>query len=62
VGAADDKVSIAVASDESLDATLTVKSLAALVGGGGGGSPRLALAGGRDASGIERVLAAAADL
>ncbi|MGA2432511.1 MAG: alanine--tRNA ligase, partial [Acidimicrobiales bacterium] len=62
VGAADDKVSIAVASDESLDAESTVKSLAALVGGGGGGSPRLALAGGRDVSGIERVLAAAADL
>jgi alanyl-tRNA synthetase len=62
VGAAEDKVSIAVASDESLDAQSTVKSLAALVGGGGGGSPRLALAGGRDTSGIERVLAAAADL
>jgi alanyl-tRNA synthetase len=62
VGAADDKVSIAVASDESLDAQATVKSLAGLVGGGGGGSARLALAGGRDASGIDRVLAAAADL
>ncbi|MFZ1061865.1 MAG: alanine--tRNA ligase, partial [Acidimicrobiales bacterium] len=33
VGAADDKVSIAVASDESLDAQSTVKTLAALVGG-----------------------------
>jgi alanyl-tRNA synthetase len=62
VGSAEDKVSIAVASDESLDAQSTVKTLAALVGGGGGGSPRLALAGGRDASGIDRVLAAAADL
>jgi hypothetical protein len=29
------------------------------VGGGGGGSARLALAGGRDASGIEAVLVAA---
>jgi alanyl-tRNA synthetase len=62
VGASDEKVSIAVASDESLDAQGTVKSLAALVGGGGGGSSRLALAGGRDASGIDKVLAAAANL
>ena len=62
VGAAEDKVSIAVASDESLDAQSTVKSLAALVGGGGGGSARLALAGGRDTSSIDKVLVAAADL
>jgi alanyl-tRNA synthetase len=62
VGAFDDKVSIAVASDESVDATSSVKQLAALVGGGGGGSPRLALAGGRDPSGIDAVLNAAAAL
>ena len=62
VGAAEDKVSIAVASDESLDAQSTVKSLAALVGGVGGGSARLALAGGRDTSSIDKVLVAAADL
>ncbi len=62
VGASDEKVSIAVATDESLDAQATVKTLAALVGGGGGGSPRLALAGGRDASSIDKVLAAAAAL
>jgi alanyl-tRNA synthetase len=62
VGASDEKVSIAVATDESLDAQTTVKTLAALVGGGGGGSPRLALAGGRDASSIDKVLAAAAAL
>lgn len=61
-GTDQEKVSIAVASDESLDAQATVKSLAALVGGGGGGSARLALAGGRDASSIPKVLAAAAAL
>ena len=58
----DAKVSIAVASDDTLDAHVTVKELAALVGGGGGGSPRLALAGGRDAAGIDRVLIAASAL
>ena len=62
VGASDAKVSLAVASDETLDAQATVKSLAGLVGGGGGGSPRLALAGGRDVEGIDRVLAAAQQL
>jgi alanyl-tRNA synthetase len=61
-GANDAKVSIAVASDETLDAQNTVKELAALVGGGGGGSPRLALAGGRDVDGIDRVLIAASAL
>jgi alanyl-tRNA synthetase len=62
VGSADEKVAIAVATDGSLDASVTVKSLAALVGGGGGGSPRLALAGGRDASSIDKVLDVAANL
>jgi len=62
VGAFEDKVSIAVASDESLDATASVKALASLVGGGGGGSARLALAGGRDPHGIDAVLSAAAAL
>lgn len=62
VGTSDDKVSIAVASDESLDATQTVKDLAKFVGGGGGGAPHLALAGGRDPSGIDAVLHAAAAL
>jgi alanyl-tRNA synthetase len=61
-GAFEDKVSIAVASDETLDATACVKALASLVGGGGGGSARLALAGGRDARGIDAVLSAAAAL
>jgi alanyl-tRNA synthetase len=62
VGALDDKVSIAVASDSSLDATTVVKQLAPLVGGGGGGSAQLALAGGRDPRGIDAVLSAAAAL
>jgi len=59
VGAHEDKVSLAVATDESLDAVAVVKSLAPLVGGGGGGSARLALAGGRDPGGIDAVLVAA---
>lgn len=62
VGSVDTKVSIAVASDETLDAQRIVKDLAALVGGGGGGSARLALAGGRDVAGIERILVAASAL
>ena len=62
VGTSDDKVSIAVASDKSLDATQAVKDLAKFVGGGGGGAPHLALAGGRDPSGIDAVLHAAAAL
>jgi alanyl-tRNA synthetase len=61
-GAVDEKVAIVVASDESLNAQSTVKELAALVGGGGGGSASLALAGGRDVNGIDRVLAAATKL
>jgi alanyl-tRNA synthetase len=62
VGTSDDKVAIAVATDDSLDAVATVKKLAAFVGGGGGGSSRIALAGGRDSSGIDAVLGAAAEL
>ena len=62
VGDNDGKVAVAVASDESLDAQVTVKQLASYIGGGGGGSPRLALAGGRDVAGIEALLVAAAAL
>ena len=58
-GLADGKVAIAVATDESLDAVKVVKELAPMVGGGGGGSSRVALAGGRDPSGIDKVVAAA---
>jgi len=62
VGENDDKVSLAVATDGSLDASSTVKSLASHVGGGGGGSARLALAGGRDPRGIDAVVVAAKEL
>ncbi len=62
VGADGDKVAIAVASDGTLDAAEAVKSLAQKVGGGGGGSARLALAGGRDAGGIDEVILLAKSL
>lgn len=62
VGAHEGKVAIAVASDETLDAAATVKSLAHFVGGGGGGSARVALAGGRNPDGIDAVLVAAKNL
>ena len=62
VGAFEGKVVLVVASDNTLDAGATVKQLAPLVGGGGGGSKDLALAGGRDVDGIDRVLQAAAVL
>ena len=62
VGAFEGKVVLVVASDPTLDAGATVKQLAPLVGGGGGGSKDLALAGGRDVEGIDRVLQAAANL
>jgi alanyl-tRNA synthetase len=50
------KAAVAVASDGAVDAGHTVRELAALVGGGGGGSPELAVAGGRDVSGIDALL------
>jgi alanyl-tRNA synthetase len=62
VGVNEDKVSLVVASDESLDAQSAVKQLATLVGGGGGGSARVALAGGRDVTAVDEVLRAAASL
>jgi alanyl-tRNA synthetase len=62
IGVSEDKVALAVATDGSLDAASAVKSLAAHVGGGGGGSARLALAGGRNPAGIDAVLVAAKDL
>ncbi len=42
------KVAIVVATEGEPDATALVKAVAPIVGGGGGGSPQLALAGGRD--------------
>lgn len=61
-GEVDEKVTIAVATDASLDATVVVKQLASLVGGGGGGSSSVALAGGRHVAAIGDVLAAAHEL
>src|ERR1700688_970558 len=52
------KVGVAVASaDDTVDAGRTAKELAQLVGGGGGGSAELALAGGSDVSKIDDLLA-----
>ncbi|HXY26878.1 MAG TPA: alanine--tRNA ligase-related protein, partial [Acidimicrobiales bacterium] len=53
------KVAIAAATGGSPDATELVRTLGKMVGGGGGGSPEVALAGGRDASRIEAALAEA---
>ncbi len=53
------KVSIAAATDGTPDASELVKALGPLVGGGGGGTAELALAGGRDPSKIEVALAEA---
>jgi len=54
------KVGVAVASaDAAVDAGVTAKELAQLVGGGGGGSAELAVAGGSDPTKIDDVLAEA---
>jgi alanyl-tRNA synthetase len=53
------KVAIAAATGGSPDATRLVRTLGAMVGGGGGGSPEVALAGGKDPSQIEAALAEA---
>ena len=54
------KVAVAVASgDQAVDAGVTAKMLAQLVGGGGGGSAELAVAGGADPSKIDDLLAEA---
>lgn len=55
-GVLGDKVSVAVASDGALDAANLARELATHVGGGGGGTSRLALAGGRDAGAITKLL------
>ncbi len=56
-GQADGKVAIAVATGGEADAAAVVRQIAPLVGGGGGGSPEVAVAGGRDAAGIDQALA-----
>ncbi len=53
------KVAIAAATGGEPDAANLVRTLGPLVGGGGGGSPQLALAGGKDPSQIEAALAEA---
>jgi alanyl-tRNA synthetase len=53
------KVAIAAATGGSPDATELVRTLGAMVGGGGGGSAELALAGGKDPSQLEAALAEA---
>ncbi len=53
---ADRKVSIAVASKGQTDASEIAKIAAKHIGGGGGGSDKIALAGGRDADGLDRAL------
>ena len=50
------KVAIVAATGGSPDAGQLVRTLGPLVGGGGGGSPQLATAGGKDPSGIEAAL------
>jgi alanyl-tRNA synthetase len=52
-------VAIAAATGGDPDAVELVRALGKLVGGGGGGSPEVALAGGKDASQIETALAEA---
>ncbi len=53
------KVAIAAATGGSPDAVQLVRALGAIVGGGGGGRPEVALAGGKDPSRIEDALAEA---
>ena len=51
-----ERVAIAVATDGEPDATAVVRQVAVIVAGGGGGSPALALAGGRDPSRLDEAL------
>ena len=55
----DGKVAIAVATDETIDAVGIVKEIGGLISGGGGGSPRLAVAGGKKPEGLSAALDAA---
>jgi alanyl-tRNA synthetase len=50
------KVSLAVATGGAPNATELARTLATIVGGGGGGSPELALAGGKDPSRVDEAL------
>jgi alanyl-tRNA synthetase len=53
------KVALVVVSDGEPNATDVVRALGAIVGGGGGGSPQLAVAGGKDVSRLDEALAEA---
>jgi alanyl-tRNA synthetase len=53
------KVALAVATGGQPNATDVVRALGPLIGGGGGGSPELATAGGKDTSRVEEALAEA---
>ena len=53
------KVAIVAATGGTPDAVELVKTLGAMVGGGGGGRPEMALAGGKDPEQIDAALAEA---
>jgi alanyl-tRNA synthetase len=50
--------SVAAATDGTVDAIGLVRGVASLIGGGGGGTPELALAGGKRPEGVDAALAA----
>jgi alanyl-tRNA synthetase len=50
------KAAVAVATDGSRDARELVKALAGIIKGGGGGSAEVAVAGGKDASGLDELV------
>jgi len=50
------KAAVAVAADPTVHAGELVKQIAPRLGGGGGGSPEVAVAGGKDPSGIDGAL------
>jgi alanyl-tRNA synthetase len=58
----EDKVAIAVATDGSSNAKDVVKEVGPLIGGGGGGSPTLAVAGGKQPGGLAKGLEHAGSL
>jgi alanyl-tRNA synthetase len=53
------KVAIAAVTGGEPDAGALVKQIAKIVGGGGGGSPEVAVAGGRDPGRLDEALAEA---
>jgi alanyl-tRNA synthetase len=49
-------VSASREADQAVDAGQVVREIGPLLGGGGGGSPEMAVAGGKDPGGIDRAL------